>query len=66
MKKKKYNMFENTILVISIIIYVLNVAIGIGIRLDYDISDKKSYEVIEQNRAIIAIVCLVKITHVDL
>lgn len=53
-KKKKYNMFENTILVISIIIYVLNVAIGIEIRLDYDISDKKSYEVIEQNRAIIS------------
>lgn len=32
----------------------MNVATGIAIKMDYEISDKKSYEVIEQNRAIVS------------
>ena len=32
----------------------MNVATGIAIKMNYEISDKKSYEVIEQNRAIVS------------
>ena len=41
-------------LVIALLLYVMNVATGIAIKMDYEISDKKSYEVIEQNRAIVS------------
>lgn len=53
-KKKKYNMGEKIILAIVLILYVLNVATGITIEISYEISDKKAYEVIEQNRAIVS------------
>lgn len=42
------------ILAIALILYVLNVAIGITIKINYEIADKKEYEVIEQNRAIVS------------
>ena len=53
-KNKKYSMGGKIILLIALIFYILNVATGIAIRLGYEISDKKSYEVIEQNRAIVS------------
>lgn len=53
-KKKKYNIVEKIILAIALLLYVLNVATGIVIKIDYEISDKKAYEVIEQNRAIVS------------
>ena len=43
-----------TIYAIALILYVLNVAIGITIKINYEIADKKEYEVIEQNRAIVS------------
>lgn len=39
---------------LALILYVLNVAIGITIKINYEIADKKEYEVIEQNRAIVS------------
>lgn len=53
-KKKKYNIVEKIILAIALLLYVLNVATGIVIKIDYEISDKKAYEVIEQNRTIVS------------
>lgn len=53
-KNKKYNMGGKIILAIALILYVLNVVTGIVIKIDYEISDKKTYEVIEQNRAIVS------------
>lgn len=35
-------------------LYISNTATGITIKINYDISDKKAYEVIEQDRAIIS------------
>lgn len=54
LEKKKYNVGEKIILAIALLLYVLNVATGIAIKIDYEISDKKAYEVIEQNRAIVS------------
>ena len=53
-KNKKYNIGGKIILAIALILYVLNVVTGIVIKIDYEISDKKTYEVIEQNRAIVS------------
>lgn len=53
-KNKKYNMCEKLILAVALVLYALNVAAGIAIKIDYKISDKKAYEVIEQNRAIVS------------
>ncbi|MGN0413295.1 MAG: hypothetical protein ACI4FV_09685 [Lachnospiraceae bacterium] len=52
-KNKKYNLLEKIIFAIALILYAINVGTGFAIRMDYDISDKKAYEVIEQNRAIV-------------
>lgn len=52
--KKKFNKIEKGVLAIALLIYMLNTAIGVTIKMNYDISDKKSYEVIEQNRAIVS------------
>lgn len=52
--KKKFNKIEKGVLAIALLIYMLNTAIGVTIKMNYDISDKKSYEVIEQNRAILS------------
>lgn len=52
--KKKFNKIEKRVLAIALLIYMLNTAIGVTIKMNYDISDKKSYEVIEQNRAILS------------
>lgn len=53
-KNRKYNIVEKMVLSIVLLLYVMNVATGIAIKMDYEISDKKSYEVIEQNRAIVS------------
>lgn len=53
-EKKKFNMVERILLTIALLIYISNTVIGITIKMNYDISDKKAYEVIEQNRAIIS------------
>jgi hypothetical protein len=53
-KNRKYNRVEKIVLSIVLLLYVMNVATGIAIKMDYEISDKKSYEVIEQNRAIVS------------
>lgn len=53
-KNRKYNKVEKIVLLIALLLFVMNVATGIAIKMDYDISDKKSYEVIEQNRAIVS------------
>lgn len=52
--KRKFNKIEKGVLAIALLIYMLNTAIGVTIKMNYDISDKKSYEVIEQNRAILS------------
>lgn len=53
-EKKKYNRVEKAILAIALLLYISNMATGIAIKTNYEISDKKAYEVIEQNRAIIS------------
>ena len=53
-KNRKYNIVEKIVLSIVLLLYVINVATGIAIKMEYEISDKKSYEVIEQNRAIVS------------
>lgn len=53
-KNKEYNMAGKIVLAIALILYVLDAAIGIGIKISYKIDDKKAYEVIEQNRAIVS------------
>ncbi len=53
-RNKKYSMGGRIILSIALILYALNVAIGITIKINYGIGDKKTYEVIEQNRAIVS------------
>ena len=54
-EKKKYNNRGQTIIfMIAFIICIFNIITGFMIKINYDISDKKSYEVIEQNRAIIS------------
>jgi len=53
--KRRLNKFEKILFSLALGIYVLNVTIGIGIKMDYQIDDKKAYEVIEQNKAVVAI-----------
>ncbi len=53
-RKKKFKIIEKVIFVIALLVYVLNVLIGFTIKISYDISDKKEYEIIENNRAIIS------------
>lgn len=52
---KKYKLVKKMIFTIVFTIYVVNVTMGIAIRINYDISDKKTYEVIENNKAIVSI-----------
>lgn len=53
-EKKKFNRVEKMILMLALLLYISNTAIGITIKINYEISDKKAYEVIEQNSAIIS------------
>lgn len=53
--KKRLNLFERIIFSFALGIYALNVTAGIVVKLDYQIDDKKTYEVIEQNKAVVAI-----------
>lgn len=53
-KKKKYNKVEKIIFSITLLLYILNISTGFTIKINYEISDKRAYEVIEQNRAIIS------------
>lgn len=51
--KKKYSKCETVILTTALLLYVSSAALGISVKMNYKISDKKAYEVIEQDRAII-------------
>ena len=53
-EKKEYGKIEKIILGISMIIYLLDVGLGWVTTLNYGIEDKKTYEIIENNEAIIA------------
>lgn len=53
--EKRLNLFERIIFSFALGIYALNVTAGIVVKLDYQIDDKKTYEVIEQNKAVVAI-----------
>lgn len=53
--KKRLNLFERIIFSFALGIYILNVTAGVVVKLDYQIEDKKTYEVIEQNKAVVAI-----------
>lgn len=52
--EKNYKLAEKVIFTIVFLIYVVNMTIGITIKINYDISDKKTYEVIENNKAIVS------------
>ena len=52
--KKKYSVFEKIVLLIVYVITFVNIVAGIMIRLDYKISDKREYEIIDQNRVIVS------------
>lgn len=52
--KKRLNVFERIIFTCALGIYIFNVTTGIWIKMDYQIDDKKAYEVIEQNKAVVA------------
>lgn len=51
---RKYNKIDSIILIISAIVVSLNIIIGITLTMTYDISDKRAYEVIENNKAIVS------------
>lgn len=53
-KNKKYKKVERIFLTIALLVYLANTVVGVGIQLRYEISDEKSYEVIEGNRAIVS------------
>lgn len=53
--KTRLNKLEKVIFSLALMLYVLNVTVGIGIKMNYQIDDKKRYEVIEQNKAVVAI-----------
>lgn len=53
-KNKKYKKIEKVILLISLTLYILDIAVGISVRMNYQISDKKSYEVIDEDKVIIS------------
>ena len=48
--KKRLNVFERILFTCALGIYVFNVTTGIWIKMDYQIDDKKAYEVIEQKK----------------
>lgn len=47
-KNRKYNIVEKIVLSIVLLLYVINVATGIAIKMEYEISDKKSYELLNR------------------
>lgn len=53
-KKKKYNNLETVIFAIALILYFANIITGISMRMNYEIDDKKTYETIEQDRAVVS------------
>lgn len=53
-QRKKYGKFEKMIFVIALLIYIVSAGGGISTKINYDISDKKIYGVIEDNRVIIS------------
>lgn len=53
-KNIKYNKVERIVLSIALSLYIMSVAAGVATKMGYDISDKKTYEVIEQNGAIVS------------
>ncbi|MFQ7574542.1 MAG: hypothetical protein ACLRLD_03825 [Lachnospira sp.] len=53
-ERKKYKIFEKVIFTIALLIYLISTTVGISLKINYDISDKKAYEVIENNKVIIS------------
>lgn len=53
-KKRKYNLIEKMALSIALLIYALSTAVGIVIKINYEISDKKVYEVIKPDKVIVS------------
>lgn len=53
-KNKKYEKIEKIIVAAAMIIYLLNIATGISVKMNYQISDKKDYEIIGMNQAIVS------------
>lgn len=49
------SLVEKTILTIALFLYVSNMVMGITSKINYEISDKKAYETIEQDRAIVSV-----------
>ena len=54
-KNKKYGKIENVIVVIAMLIYISNIITGISIKMNYQASDKKDYEIIGMNQAIVSV-----------
>lgn len=52
-KNKKYNKIGKKLFSIALLLYSMNVVVVVN-NIDYDISDKKTYEIIEQNGAIVS------------
>lgn len=52
--EKPYKRIEKILLSLAMIIYAIDTAAGVSIALSYQIGDKKSYEVIENNRVIVS------------
>lgn len=53
-KWKEYKWPEKILLAVALMIVIINIAVGITSVLTIDISNKKNYEVIEGNRAIVS------------
>lgn len=53
-ENKKYGKIEEVIFTIALLLYISSLVVEIAIRMSYKISDKKTYEIIEQNKAIIS------------
>ena len=54
-KNKKYGKIENVIVVIAMLIYISNIITGISMKMNYQVSDKKDYEIIGMNQAIVSV-----------
>lgn len=54
-KNKRCSTVEKIFLTIALLLYVSNMVMGITSKINYEISDKKAYETIEQDRAIVSV-----------
>ncbi len=51
---KPYKKFEKVLFVIAVAIYISNVSTGIMVKMNYEINDKKTYEVIGHDKVMIS------------